>query len=60
MTTAHGANAISEYNEVYTSLICNGLNWELGTSSLLTDSVRPLMLNRGFDGTKDDKIVTKL
>lgn len=60
MSTAHGADAISEYNEVYTSLICNVLNWELGTSSLLADSVRPLMLNRGRDRAKDDKIVTEV
>jgi hypothetical protein len=57
--TAHGADAISEYNEVYTSLICNVLNWELGTASLLTDGVRSLMLSRGFDSTKDDKIITE-
>lgn len=59
MITAHGADAISEYNEVYTSLICNILNWELGTASLLTGGVRSLMLSRGFDSTKDDKIITE-
>lgn len=60
MITAHGADAISEYNEVYTSLIYNVLNWDLGTASLLTYDVQPLMLSRGLDGTKDDKIITEL
>jgi hypothetical protein len=40
--TTHSAYAISEYNEVYTNLICGTLNWKLGTARPLTDKVKPL------------------
>jgi hypothetical protein len=56
--TTHGAYAISEYNQVYACLICS--SQYLGTASLLTDDVKPLIATRGFDSTKDDKIITEL
>jgi hypothetical protein len=56
----HCAYTISEYNEVYTNLICNTLEWKLRSVSLLTDDVKPLVLSRGFDGTKDDQRITEL
>jgi hypothetical protein len=55
--TTHGAYAISEYNQVYTSLICSTTYWKLGTAGLLTDDV---MASRGLDCTQDDKIITEL
>jgi hypothetical protein len=57
--TTHSAYAISEYNEVYADLICNTLKWK-GTASPLTDNVKPIMLGRGFDSTKDDKMIAEL
>jgi hypothetical protein len=57
--TTHSAYAISEYNEVYADLICNTLKWK-GTASPLTDNVKPIMLGRGFDSTKDDEIIAEL
>jgi hypothetical protein len=58
--TTHCAYTVSEYNEVYTNLIRNTLNWKRGRASLLTDDVKPLILSRIFDGTKDDKRITEL
>lgn len=55
--TTHGAYAISEYNQVYASLIYS--TQYLGTASLLTGDVKPLVASRGFDCTKDDKIITE-
>ena len=51
---------MSEYNEVYTNLIRDTLNWKQGRASLLTDDVKPLILSRIFDGTKYDKRITEL
>ncbi len=56
----HGADAISEYDEVYTSLICNTLYWNLGAAGLLTDDFKPFIPSRILDHTKNDKVITKL
>jgi hypothetical protein len=58
--TTHGTYAISEYNEVYASLVCNTLYWKLGTACLLTDNFKQFIPGRIFDRTKDDEIITEL
>jgi hypothetical protein len=58
--TTHGAYAISEYDEVYTSLICNTLYWKLGTACPLTDNFKQFIPSRIFDRTKDDEIIAEL
>jgi hypothetical protein len=58
--TTYSAYAISEHNQVYASLICNTLYCKLGAAGLLTSGVKPLIASRGFDCTKDDKIITEL
>jgi hypothetical protein len=57
--TTHGAYAIPEYNQVNAGLICNTLCRKLGTAGLLTNNVKPLIASRGFDSTKDDKVITE-
>ncbi len=58
--TTHGADAISEYDEIYASPICNTLHWNLGAAGLLTDDFKPLIPSRIIDRTKDDKVITEL
>jgi hypothetical protein len=58
--TTHGAYAISEYDEVYASLICNTLYWYLGTARPLTDNFNEFIPSCIFDRTKDDKIIAEL
>ena len=58
--TTHGAYAISEYDEVYASLVCNTLYWKLRTACLLTDNFKQFIPSRIFDRTKDDEMITEL
>jgi hypothetical protein len=57
--TTHGAYSISEYDEVYATLICNTLYWKLGTACLLTDNFKQFIPSRIFYRTKDDEIITE-